>query len=125
MVATKWEHAGRHFVEDHAEGEEIGTRVEFFAADLLRGHIGDGANCAARAGQILRVHGGHLFGGQSGSGTDRRFYFRQTKIENLGMAAFGDENISGLDVAMNNSLPVGGVERVSDFYGDRKELFGV
>ena len=53
------------------------------------------------------------------------FHFCQTEIENFGMAAFGDENISGLDVAVNDSLPVSGVERVGDFYGDRKELFGV
>jgi len=39
-VAAKGKGSGRHFVEDGAEREEVRARVEFFAADLLGGHIG-------------------------------------------------------------------------------------
>ena len=41
-------------------------------------------------------------------------HFRQTEIENLGVASFGDKNISGLDVSMNDALSVSGVQRVGD-----------
>ena len=39
----KGRRAGRHFVEHRAEGEQVGAGVEFFAAHLLRRHVGDRA----------------------------------------------------------------------------------
>ena len=39
---------------------------------------------------------------------------RQAKIQNLGMAALGDENISWLDVAVNDTFRVRGVQCVGD-----------
>ena len=41
--------------------------------------------------------------------------FGQPEIENLGMVALGDENIRRLDVAMDNVLGVGRLERVGNF----------
>ena len=38
------------FVQNHAEGEKIGARIEFFAARLFRRHIRDGAERTARTG---------------------------------------------------------------------------
>src|SRR5258708_19081388 len=40
------------FVQHHAEGEKIATRIEFFAARLFRRHIRDGAERTARTGEI-------------------------------------------------------------------------
>ncbi len=40
--------------------------------------------------------------------------FCQAEIEQLGLTALGDKNICGLDVAMDDALAVGGVERVGD-----------
>ncbi len=41
--------------------------------------------------------------------------FRQSKIENLRVAALGNENIRRLDVAVNDAFRVRRVERVGDF----------
>ena len=40
-----------HLVEHRAEGEEIGTRIEFFAGGLLGRHVGNRAHGRARTGQ--------------------------------------------------------------------------
>jgi hypothetical protein len=48
--------------------------------------------------------------------------FRQTEIENFGAAAGGDEEIRGLDVAMNDAALVGSFERVEDSDADFEEL---
>ena len=42
------------------------------------------------------------------------FIFGQPEIQNLGVPAFGDKNIGGLDVAVDDPLGVGGVECVRD-----------
>ena len=42
----------------------------------------------------------------------------QAEIENFRVAALGDENVGGLDIAMNDSLRVRGVESIGDFDGE-------
>ena len=39
------------------------------------------------------------------------------------MSAIGDEDVGGLDVAMDDALGVGGVEAVGDFDGEREQRF--
>ena len=46
--------------------------------------------------------------------------FRQAEIENLGVSALGYKNVGRLDGAMNNSFCVGGIERVRNLDGQRK-----
>ena len=45
----------------------------------------------------------------------------QTKIEDLGVSALSHENVCRLDVAMHDALAVRGVERVSNFDGEREQ----
>ena len=48
--------------------------------------------------------------------------FRQAEIEHLGASAGGKKNIRRFDVAMNNSLAMGGVERVCNLNRDVEKL---
>jgi len=43
--------AGQHLVEDGAEREEVAAGVDFFPAGLLGGHVLDGADGHAGAGE--------------------------------------------------------------------------
>ncbi len=45
----------------------------------------------------------------------------QSKVEDLRVPAFGDEDVRGLDVAMHDSSRMSGVECVRDFDGERQE----
>ncbi len=70
-------------------------------------------------GQVLLVHHARLRVGRSdlarraGSGG----YLRQTEIQNLGVTALGDENVRGLDVAMDYALAVRCIQCVGDLDG--------
>ena len=48
----------------------------------------------------------------------------QPEIQNLRVAAFGDKNIGGLDVAVDDPLGVGSVQRVGDLDSERQNEFG-
>src|SRR6266851_3483110 len=51
-VAGKCRAAGGHFVEYHAKTEKVAASIQFAAARLFGRHLGDSAQCGARAGEI-------------------------------------------------------------------------
>ena len=90
---------------------------------MFRRHVGDRPHHCSGAGQILfvdrtclRVESGNLAGG-TGHGRN----LGQPKVENLGVAAFGHENICGLDVTVDDALAVCGIEGVADFDSEREQ----
>jgi hypothetical protein len=51
-----------------------------------------------------------------------RASFRQAEIEDFGLPVFGDKNIGGLDVAMNDAFCMRGVERVGNLDSEVEHL---
>ena len=117
--------AGGHLVKHHAEGKQVGARIQFFSLGLLGRHIGDGAQSRARTGEVFFDHdgsrGGHVgdFAGGGGNG----LHFGQAEVEDLGVAAFGDENIGRLDVAVHDAAGVRGIEGVGNFDSQGEDCF--
>src|SRR5438477_4645628 len=50
------ENSSGHFVQDDTKGKEVGACVEFFAEDLLWGHINHGAEGAAGTSELLGIN---------------------------------------------------------------------
>jgi hypothetical protein len=47
----------------------------------------------------------------------------QTEVENFYLAARGDEDVCGLNVAMNDAFCMSDIESISDFDGQIEEMF--
>ena len=45
----------------------------------------------------------------------------QTEVENLGVAALSDEDVGGLDVAMDDAFGVRRIQRIGDLDGERQQ----
>jgi hypothetical protein len=113
-VSGKGRPAGAHLVEDDAERKQIGTLVEGLAQCLLRRHVRGRAQRGAKPiGQLMLI--------EVRSGCceflDRR-NLSQAKIQNLGIPAFGDEDVCRFEVAVDDTVLMRSFERVGDVDGD-------
>ena len=95
----------QHLVEHRSEGPQIGARVDLFAAELLRGHEGQGAHGAPR----IREAAGPFPQGQA-------------EIEQLHPPAAGQHQIGRLEVAVDDPGAVGRLQRRGELGGDRDDL---
>src|SRR5712664_453086 len=95
---------GGHFIEDQSERKDVRTLIQFLAAHLFGGHVGDRTQCYAVAGEMSFLSRGAESSGFL-EGEFRTFPFRhefgETKVKELHLAAVGNENVRGLDVAVN------------------------
>ena len=89
--------------EDHAQGVDIGASVERgrVGGDLLRAHVAQGAE------QLTGL--GSARGRQQVGGGD----VGDAEVEHLGLAGFVDQDVAGLEVAMDDALVVGMLHRVA------------
>ena len=98
-VAMKRRVAGNHGVENHAEGKKIGAAIRAFTHQLFGGHVGGRSQDAAGNGEVSHIQ------------------FGNAKIGNLGMTVFGEQNVRGLNVAVNDTLGMSIVEGFGKFFG--------
>lgn len=50
---------------------------------------------------------------------------RQAEVENLGLAGVVDQNVAGLQIAMNDGMLMGGLDRLADFNHQSEALADV
>src|SRR5260370_33474871 len=91
--------AGGGLVQNHAEGIEVGARVEFLATRLLRRHVCRRSRGGAARSQVLRAVIAADSAGCSPAPASRG-WFGQAEIEHLGFTAAGDGDILRLDIAV-------------------------
>ena len=84
--------AGEQLVEQHPDGVHVGARVAAAVDDELGGEVGDGADEHAAGGGVLGVGGDGL---------------GQAEVGDLDPAVVGDQDVLGLDVAVDQAGPVG------------------
>ena len=95
--------ARQHLVEDRAKREQIRAVIDRQSAHLLGRHVADGAEHDAR----LRSATQHCR--RRALAVDRRALLRQfgqTEVENLDAVVPGDEEVLGLEIAMDDALVV-------------------
>ncbi len=97
--------AGRHFVQHQPEREEVRSRVDLFAAQLLRRHVGQRADNAARVGQ---ERSGLELRRRRVSRRNARVGFDEAEVENL-RSVRGQQDVGGLDIAVDDA---GGMSRL-------------
>ena len=106
--ALKGEVLGEHLVQHRADGVDVGAGVATTAADLFGGHV---------VGRAERR-------GEAGPGEAAlRFVERDPEIEDLHFPVGGEEDVLGLDVAVNDPFGVQITERLRDLTGDVERAF--
>ena len=89
---------GQAFVQDAAERVDVGAAVDGAAFDLLGGDVVDGAE---------RVAGGRAGVGILGAAGE-------PEVAEVGVLVGREQDVGGLDVAVDQAVLVRGVERVGD-----------
>ena len=117
-VATERHPPRRHLIENSPKREQIAPRIQFLRPRLLRRHVSDGAERRTGTGQVrpfldcghLRVCGSRCISQPVAGGR----HLCKAKVQNLGVAPFGHKNVGGLDVAMDDSFGVSGVQSIGN-----------
>ena len=116
--------AGQHLEEDGAESPNVGAFVDGLPARLLRRHVGCGAEqeagLGAAVGQRRRLRQRTATG--SDPGRVARPRLGEAEVEHLHLAVRADLHVRGLEVAVDDPLLVGGLERLGDLLRDRHGL---
>src|SRR6266404_9961752 len=88
-------------------------------ACLLRRHVCDGANGATRAREVNRARPG--LGCVRGEVRVAR-QLGEAKVEHLQLTPLREINVGWLDIAVNDALRMGGIQRIRELNADVEEL---
>src|SRR5262249_49408965 len=108
-ITAKGPPPGDHFVEDHAEREDVRAMIRILAAHLLRRHVTDRAHNHPRIGDpFLRgrvlVYAAKLL----------RVEFGKTEIEDLHPPIVRDEQVLRLQITMDDAFGMSGGQSLGD-----------
>ena len=117
-IALERQLAGRHFIEDDAQGEDIAPRVEAPAPRLLGAHVAQRSQ--DRAGNGLGLFHGQGPGRRRSGGVAslgaRIHQLGQPEVQDLGVAVARDHDIIRLDIPVDDARAV----RPGQAFGDLK-----
>ena len=120
-IALEGEISRGHLIKHHAQGEQIGTGIQFLSPRLLGRHVGHGSHGGPGGGQQgLRQLGGHL-----GVRLGLLGQLGQSEIQHLGVSPIGDEDVGGFNVPMNDPFSMGGIQSVGHLDSQIQQLSGV
>jgi hypothetical protein len=114
---AEWRPGREHLVEHAPEREDVRAVVHALAAYLLRRHVSDGPQPSARLRGL--DHRGRLRRFREAPGCDQ---LRDPEVEDLDVAVPGDEDVGGLEVAVDDPLLVGSGESLGDLGPDLDRL---
>src|SRR4029079_2079392 len=99
--------ARNHLVQDDAQAENIATPIERLTLRLFGRHIADRAEY-----RVSMCHVCHRSAvGRRGLVHDE---LGDAEVQYLGESRFSDDNVGGLEIAMNDAGAVGNPERFTD-----------
>ncbi len=114
---------GGHLVKHRAETEQVAARIEIIAARLFGRHINDGADRHSGICRHFNTSGRNIPGDSGGIGSwQRGGGLGQAEVENFHVAALREENVSRLDVPMDDSFGVRGIKSVRNLNRNVEQL---
>ena len=112
--------AGQEFIEHAAKRPDVRPLVDHLPASLLRAHVGGRPENHA----VTRVADAHCGRPrQRWAGSIGGAHFRQPEVEDFHSTRGRNLDIRGLQIAMDDSSFVRGVERIGDLPRDRERLW--
>ena len=114
--AAERQPAGGHLVQRHTQREDVAPVIDWRANRLLGAHVGDGSHHQARPG----LRGVGEVGGRRG-----RDDLRDAEVEHFCLAVRRDHYVGRLDVPVDDSPIVGGLQGVGYLDGNLDDSIGV
>ena len=128
IVAEKRMAAGRELVQDHAEREDIGARIERGAEHLLGRHVGRCADPRAGVGEdgaatvVAALHCPAAWPKARVRQMRRHDLLGEAEVHDLHVPLRRHHHVGGLEVAMDDAAAMGGVERLGQLVRDVDHL---